>query len=102
MGQEAIPSVLGPLSDSILGIKTFVKAIIERKPWNRDPLAIRKVWDEDSYLLKEHGEGKDLCFAMLWDNGIVKPTPSIRRAQEMTKKALEARNIKGAPAPYLA
>lgn len=97
-GQDSIPSVLGPLSTSISGIKAFTKAVIDGKPWTKDPLAIRKVWDEDAYQLKEHGNGKDLCIAIQWDNGIVLPTPPIRRSLEMTKKALEAKGIKGTTA----
>lgn len=94
-GQDSIPSVLGPLSTSISGIKAFTKAVIDGKPWTKDPLAIRKVWDEDAYQLKEHGNGEELCIAIQWDNGVVLPTPPIRRSLEMTKKALEAKGIKG-------
>ena len=94
-GQDSLPSVLGPISISLSGVKAFAKAIIDLKPWRLDPLAVRKAWDEDAYKLKEHGEGKDLCFAILWDNGHVIPHPPIRRALETTKAALEAKGIKG-------
>ncbi|KAL5535558.1 hypothetical protein ACEPAF_3652 [Sanghuangporus sanghuang] len=93
-GQDSVPSVLGPISNSLSGLRVFMKAVIGLKPWTKDPLAIRKTWDEESYQLKEHGDGKDLCFAILWDNGVTIPTPPIRRALEMTKKALEAQGIK--------
>lgn len=95
-GQDSVPSVLGPLSVSLSGVKAFFKAVVDLKPWTKDPLAVRKVWDEDAYQLKEHGDGKDLCVAILWDNGHVIPHPPIRRGLEMTKKALEAKGIKGA------
>ena len=95
IGQDSLPSVLGPISNSLSGVKVFMKAVLGMKPWLKDPLAVRKPWDENSYLLNDHGFGKNLCFAILWDNGIVKPTPPIRRALEMTKKALEAKGIKG-------
>lgn len=95
MGQDSLPSVLGPLSSSLAGVKVFLKAVLDMKPWTKDPLAVRKPWDQDAYLLRDHGNGEDLCFAMLWDNGIVLPTPPIRRALEKTKKALEAKGIKG-------
>lgn len=94
-GQDSIPSVLGPISISLSGVKAFTKAIVDLKPWTKDPLAVRKAWDEDGYKLKEHGEGKDLCFAILWDNGHVIPHPPIRRALEIAKAALEAKGIKG-------
>ncbi|THH06919.1 hypothetical protein EW145_g3745 [Phellinidium pouzarii] len=93
-GQDSIPSVLGPLSISLSGVKAFTKAVIDLQPWTKDPLAVRKAWDEEGYQLKEHGNGKDLCFAILWDNGYSLPTPPIRRALEIAKKALEAKGFK--------
>ena len=72
-----------------------MKAVVDLKPWTKDPLAVRKGWDEDAYRLRDHGDGKDLCFAIQWDNGVTIPTPPIYRALETTKKALEARGIKG-------
>ncbi|KAH8120360.1 general amidase [Phellopilus nigrolimitatus] len=93
-GQDSIPSVLGPISISLSGVKAFMKAVIDLKPWTKDPLSIRKTWDEDAYQLKEHGDGKDLCFAILWDNGRAIPTPPIQRALETTKKALEEKGFK--------
>lgn len=93
-GADAYPSVLGPISISLSGVKAFTKAIVGLKPWTKDPLAVRKPWDEDAYELKEHGDGKDLCFALIWDNGDIVPHPPIRRALESTKAALEAKGIK--------
>ncbi|KAF4564834.1 hypothetical protein EYR36_002774 [Pleurotus pulmonarius] len=90
-GQESISSVLGPMSNSLSGVKIFTKAIIDGKPWKKDPLAIRKVWSEEEYQLSEHGgRGANLCFAIMWDNGVVKPHPPLIRAMQMTRDALEA------------
>lgn len=94
-GQDSVPSVLGPMSVSLSGIKVFLKAVADGKPWLKDPLAVRKAWDENAYLLSDHGYGKDLVFAIMWDNGHVVPHPPITRALEMTKKALEAAGHKG-------
>ncbi|GLB42408.1 putative amidase [Lyophyllum shimeji] len=89
-GQESISSVLGPMANSMSGVKIFTKAIIDAEPWTRDPLVLRKEWSEKEYRLEYHGGGKELCFAMLWDNGVVRPHPPLQRAMEMTKAALEA------------
>ncbi|KAJ8595435.1 general amidase [Rhizopogon salebrosus TDB-379] len=88
-GQDSLPSVFGPMTNSIAGVKIFMKAVIDAKPWLNDPLAVRKKWDEDEYNLVDHGSGKDLCFGIMWDDDIVVPHPPIRRAMEMTKAALE-------------
>ncbi|GLB39786.1 putative general amidase [Lyophyllum shimeji] len=72
-GQDSLPSVLGPLSNSIGGIKAFMQGVMSQKTWLRDPSVIRKGWDENAYRLVEHGGGKALCFAILWNDGQVVP-----------------------------
>ena len=85
MGQESISSVLGPMSTSISALKLFTKAIIDARPWDHDPLAIRKAWSDEEYRLVEHGGGKALCFAILWDNNVVKLHPPLIRAMNIVK-----------------
>ncbi|KAF7977397.1 hypothetical protein HWV62_4023 [Athelia sp. TMB] len=89
-GQDSILSVLGPMSSSISGVKLFMKAIIAQEPWLRDPLAVRKKWDEQEYRLEDHGKGGKMCFGMMWNDGVVVPHPPIIRALQATKKALVA------------
>ncbi|KAL0573367.1 hypothetical protein V5O48_008586 [Marasmius crinis-equi] len=89
-GQDSVLSVLGPLSNSIDGLKLFIKAVVDSKPWIQDPLAICKRWSEEEYLLADHGDGQELCFAVMWDDGVTVPDPPILRGLEMTKEALLA------------
>ncbi|RDB19727.1 Acetamidase [Hypsizygus marmoreus] len=90
-GQDSIPSALGPISNSIFGLKAFMKAVIGQKPWLYDPLVIRKAWDEDAYALADHGRGEGgLCFGILWDDGDVRPHPPVLRGLRKVKEALEA------------
>ncbi|KAL0959790.1 hypothetical protein HGRIS_011476 [Hohenbuehelia grisea] len=89
-GQESISSVLGPMAQTINAVKLFTKAIIDAKPWRKDPMAIHKAWSEEEYALSEHGKGGKMCFAIMWDNGVVKPHPPLWRAMRMVKRALEA------------
>ncbi|KAK1226197.1 hypothetical protein PQX77_010779 [Marasmius sp. AFHP31] len=78
------------------GVKIFTKAIIDSQPWRKDPSVIRKEWSEKEYQLAYHGGGNSpLCFAMMWDNGVVKPHPPLLRAMELTKKALEEAGHRG-------
>ena len=87
--------MLGPLSGSLSGIKVFLKSVIAQKPWLRDPLVFRKKWDEDEYQLVDHGGGKRMCFAIIWDDGNVVPHPPIIRGLEITKNALIAAGHNG-------
>ncbi|KAF8509845.1 general amidase [Gautieria morchelliformis] len=89
-GQDSLPSVLGPLSHSMSGIKAFMKAVIDAKPWRKDPLAVHKPWDQQEYELVNHGGGRELVFAILWNDENVTPNPPIIRALEVTRKALIA------------
>lgn len=90
-----MPSVLGPMSNSLFGVKAFMKAVIDAKPWRKDPLVLRKPWDQASYELVEHGNGRGLVFGIIWHDGNVLPHPPIIRALEIVKSALTAAGHRG-------
>ena len=79
----------------MFGLKVFMKAVIDAKPWRRDALAIRKPWNQQEYDLVDHGDGRKLVFAILWNDGKVVPHPPIIRALEDTRNALVAAGHKG-------
>lgn len=87
-GQDSVLSVLGPLANSLSAIKKFMKAVSSQTPWLKDPLVIRKPWDEEEYRLSDHGKDGPLCFGILWHDEVELPHPPITRALERTKKAL--------------
>lgn len=77
------------------GIKLFVKAVADGKPWLKDPLARFAPWNEELYKLADHDYGKKLTFGFMPNNGVVVPHPPIARAMEMTKAALLAAGHEG-------
>ena len=79
------------MSVSVDGLKLFTKAILDASPWDHDPWTPRMPWSEELYNLREHG-GPDakLCFAIMWDNGLVKPVPPYFRALRQVRDALLA------------
>jgi len=89
-GQDSLLSVMGPLSSSLGAVKLLMKSVASKRPWLKDPLAVMKPWNEEEYRLVDHGEGKRLCFAILWHDEFILPHPPIFRALEQTKKALLA------------
>ncbi|WRT64467.1 uncharacterized protein IL334_001399 [Kwoniella shivajii] len=89
-GQEMVRSVLGPITASIDGLKTFYKAVLDAKPWEHDPWTPRMPWSESAYALADHGNGDKLCFAIMWDDGVAKPCPPYVRALQQAKDALIA------------
>ncbi|KAJ3563715.1 hypothetical protein NP233_g8763 [Leucocoprinus birnbaumii] len=88
VGQNTIYPVYGPLTTSMDGIKTFMRSILSKEPWEYDPLVIRKRWDEAECQLRDHNNGKELCFAILWDDGSIVPHPPVTRGLEIAKAAL--------------
>lgn len=90
-GQDSILSVLGPLTTSIGAIRAFTQAVSSAQPWLRDPLSIRKPWNDAEYALADHGgHGAQLCFAILWDDGHMLPHPPVIRGLQETQRALLA------------
>ncbi|KAF8904721.1 amidase signature domain-containing protein [Gymnopilus junonius] len=87
-GQDSVLSVLGPLCNSLNGVKKFMQSVASQRPWLKDPLAVKKPWNEEEYQLIDHGEGKRLCFAILWHDEVILPHPPVVRALEQTKQAL--------------
>jgi amidase len=94
-GQESIPSVLGPISSSMSGVKAFFKAVLDSAPWTTDPMALRLPWNEEMYSLKEHNNGLELVFGILWHDEYIQPHPPITRALRRVKDALVAAGHKG-------
>jgi amidase len=83
------------MANSLEACKVFAKAVLDGRPWERDPLCLRKPWDQGAYELRNHGGGRPLCFAIMWDNKVVKPHPPVVRALRMVKDALEKVGHKG-------
>ena len=98
-GIDSHPSVLGPMTNSMDGIKTFMKSVIGAKPWKKDPLAVNQPWKDGAYDLVEYGGGKQLVFGIIWDDRTTKPHPPIIRGLEMTRDALLKAGHKGKCVP---
>ena len=88
LGQETVPSVIGPMSSSYTGLVEFIKAIASQEPWLHDPIVLEKPWNEAAF---EAPQKKDrLTFAMMWDDGVTRVHPPIIRAQKAVVAALTA------------
>ncbi|KAG0645545.1 amidase [Hyphodiscus hymeniophilus] len=88
-GAEQIVPTIGPLSTSLEGCKIFIKAIIDAKPWYKEPSMLPFPWKEEDFFSK-----KKLKIAVLWDDGVVKPHPPVTRAlKEVVDKLKESSNV---------
>ncbi|KAI9662649.1 MAG: hypothetical protein M1831_002692 [Alyxoria varia] len=89
IGMEQIIGTVGPMSTSLEGVKLFMKAIIDTKPWLVEPMLVPIPW-----RMSEPQFRKPLKIGVLWDDAIVKPHPPITRAlYDITSKLRKAHDI---------
>lgn len=76
-GFESVYSVNGPLSTNLSSIELYCKSVIGQQPWLYDPKAVSIPWREVTLP-------QQLTFAVVLDDGVVKPTPPILRGLNLT------------------
>lgn len=64
-------------------IKLFSKAVVDAQPWLVDPKCLPIPWREIEPKTK-------LKIAVLWNDGVVLPTPPVARAMQETVEKLKA------------
>lgn len=88
-GQEAVASVHGPMGRSIADIRLFAEHVSNAKPWLKDPKCIPNLpWRNVEFPNTAEKKPK---IAVLWDNGMIHPTPPVTRALHETVAKLKAK-----------
>ncbi|KAI7782460.1 amidase [Diaporthe eres] len=82
-GQEAVQSVNGPLARTIDDIILEAKTVVDAQPWLHDPRMVPLPWRDVTLPEK-------LKIAVMWNDGIVTPTPPVSRALRTTVEKLQA------------
>jgi amidase len=82
-GQEAVKSVNGPMAKALEDITMYSKAVIDAKPWLVDPTMLPIPWQPVEPKQK-------LKIAVMWNDGICRPTPPVARALKETVQKLES------------
>ena len=82
----SIPGALGPIARSARDLALFCRVMLQYNPWLVEPPLLEIPWKQDVADVL-HLPDK-LCFAILWDDGIVLPHPPILDAMKRTKDAL--------------
>lgn len=96
-GQNSIMSVVGPLATTVGSLRLVMRAILSQQPWLHDPLVHEMPWRSSHELeirsLTESAdsrEGVKMCFGVMRTDGLVTPSPPIRRAIELVVEALRS------------
>jgi amidase len=82
-GQEAVPSVNGPLAPTLEDVKLYSKAVISGQPWLKDPKCLPIPWRDVELPSK-------LRIGVMWHDGMVQPTAPVTRALRHTAAQLKA------------
>jgi len=82
-GQEAVVSINGPMARSLKDIELFSKTVIDSQPWLIDPKCIPIPWRTVELP-------KKLKIGVLRHDGVVMPTPPVRRAIGKTVEKLRS------------
>ncbi|ROW14069.1 hypothetical protein VPNG_04082 [Cytospora leucostoma] len=72
-GQEAVQSVNGPMARAVGDVELEARAVLAGVPWLRDPRVLPIPWRD----VEVPGR---LRIAVMWDDGVVVPTPPVSRA----------------------
>ncbi|KAL2857734.1 amidase signature domain-containing protein [Aspergillus pseudoustus] len=84
-GQESVNGVIGPIAPTLEEIVFWTKTIISQQPWRQDPKCLPIPWRP-----VEMKQKTSLKIAILWNDGIVTPTPPVSRALRETVEKLKA------------
>jgi amidase len=76
-GQEAVASVNGPLARTLADVTLYSQLMIDAEPWLMDPKCLPIPW-------RDVDVPKKLKIGVLWNDGIVTPTPPVQRALAFT------------------
>lgn len=80
----------GPLSTSLEGLKLFSKAIIDQKPWLRQPSLAAMDWKDPVEFFPD----RKLRVGVMLSDNVVRPHPPILRAlTELVEKLKKSPNI---------
>lgn len=82
-GQEAVASVNGPMTKTLQDMVFYSKTIVDAQPWQVDPKCVPIPWRPVEPKQK-------LKIAVVWNDGIVVPTPPVSRALKETVERLRS------------
>ncbi|OJA10625.1 hypothetical protein AZE42_05697 [Rhizopogon vesiculosus] len=82
-GQEGIPATHSPMTKTLEDLETFWRAVFQMKPWNYDYSVTKIFFECECYWANGNRWG------VLWDDGVVAPSPACARALKMVTTLLE-------------
>lgn len=81
-GQDGVPPVYSPMARTLEDLDYFWKAIMSMEPWKYDHTVLPIPWRKIDL------SAKPLKWGVMWDDGVVSPSPACRRALEIVVRTL--------------
>ncbi|KAF8547725.1 amidase signature enzyme [Imleria badia] len=81
-GQEFVGTSCSPMARRLDDLEEFWKRVVDMNPWNYDHTCVPLPWRQVDI------QHTILRWGIIWDDGIVPPTPACRRALEWVSDAL--------------
>ncbi|KAI0945310.1 hypothetical protein AcW1_001558 [Taiwanofungus camphoratus] len=83
-GEEGVPPVFSPMARTLEDLETFWRAVMSMKPWEYDHTCIAMPWREIDL-----SAAKSIRWGVMWDDGVVAPSPACSRALQEVVSTLE-------------
>ncbi|KAG6379629.1 amidase signature enzyme [Boletus reticuloceps] len=83
-GQEGVPATHSPMAKTLEDLETFWRAVFQMKPWEYDHSVLNIPWRE-----VELPVGRPLRWGVLWDDGVVAPSPACLRVLKSVAEVLQ-------------
>ena len=81
-GQEGVAPVYSPMARTLEDLDYFWKAVMSMQPWSYDHSVLPIPWRD------VHISSKPLKWGVMWNDGVVTPSPACKRALEMVANTL--------------
>lgn len=98
-GQEGVPATCCPMAKTLEDLETFWRAVFQMKPWEYDHSVLHIPWREVRLPLD-----RPIRWGVLWDDGVVAPSPACLRALKMVIEVLKRNDHEvvtlDSPSPY--
>ncbi|KAK5127554.1 hypothetical protein LTR85_006894 [Meristemomyces frigidus] len=85
-GNESVNAGLGPMAKTVSGLELWLKAQLDCRPWQDDFTCVPMAWQ----IGEARRARQRLRFGVIWDDGVVRPTPPVTRALRMVVDALRS------------
>lgn len=89
-GQEGVLGTIGPMARSVRDLELFITTLLAARPWDIDQGCFKMPWRRNEVVFKG---GKVPRVGVMWEDGVVRPQPPMRRAMKVVVEKLRANGL---------